>query len=122
LLADFETIDASQHAEGQVVRGALIERVAQQRASAAHLSTIECLEPLMDQRFGRALLLCLRAARAIDIGAGSIMIAIEEEHARPKVDGGFEFAREVVVETGDEQMLDARIVFGAVMRRGRARA
>ena len=72
----------------------------------------------MDERFGHALLLGLRAARAIDVGAGAIVIAIEEQHARPEIDGRFELAGEIVIEPRDEEMLDARVLFGARAPRG----
>ena len=76
----------------------------------------------MHQRFGNALLLGLRAARAIDVGARAIVSAIEEQHARPEIDGRFELAREIVIEPRDEEMLDPRFVFGARVRLGAARA
>ena len=76
----------------------------------------------MHQRFGNALLLGLRAAGAIDVGARAIVVAIEEQHAGPEVDGRFELAREIVIEPGDQEMLDPRVVFGAWKRLGAARA
>ena len=72
----------------------------------------------MDQRFGNALLLRLRAARAIDVGARAIVIAIEKQHAGPEIDGRFELAREIVIEPRHEEMLDAPFVFGARRRLG----
>ena len=104
------------------MRRALIERVAQQRAGAHHFALVERFEAFVHERFGDALLLGLRAARAIDVGARPIVVAIEEQHARPEVDGRFELAGEIVIEAGDEQMLDPRVVFGAWQRLGAARA
>ena len=91
------------------MRRALIERIAQQRAGARHFAAVESLEAFVDQGFGDALLLGLRAARAIDVGARPIVVAIEEQHARPEVDGRFELAREIVIEARDEEILDARL-------------
>ena len=76
----------------------------------------------MHERFRNALLLGLRAAGAIDVGARAIVIAIEKQHARPEVDGRFELVREIVIETGHEEMLDPRVVIGAWKRLGAARA
>jgi hypothetical protein len=70
----------------------LIERVAQERAGARHFAAIKRLEPFMHEGFRDALLLGLGAARAIDVGARPIVIAIEKEHARPEIDGLFELA------------------------------
>ena len=76
----------------------------------------------MDEGLGDALLLGLRAARAIDVSAGPIVAAIEEQHAGPEIDGLFELAREIVIETRDEEILDSRLIFGARRRLGAARA
>ncbi len=40
----------------------------------------------MQDGFGLALPLGLRAPCALDVGAGPIVMAIEEEHARPQID------------------------------------
>ena len=58
----------------------------------------------------------LRAARAFDVGARAIVPAIEKQHAGPEVDGLFEFTRKVVIKAGHEQVLDPRLILGAVMR------
>ena len=110
--AGVEAIDAADDAERDVVRRALIERVAQQRARANHFALVEGGEPFVHQRFGNALLLRLRAARAIDVGARAIVIAIEKQHAGPEIDGRFELARKIVIEPRHEEVLDAPFVFG----------
>ena len=111
--ANIEAIDPAEHAEGDIVRRALVERIAQQLARAHDLALVEGIETLMNERFGNALAFGLRAARAIDVGARPIVGPIEKQHARPEVDGLFEFAGEVVIETGHEQMLDPRFVSGS---------
>ena len=98
------------------MRRALIERVAQQRACAIDFSLTKGFETLMDQRLGNALLLRLSAARALDVGARPIVAAIEKQHASPEVDGLFEFTRKVVIKAGHEQVLDPRLIIGAVVR------
>jgi hypothetical protein len=91
---------------------ALIERIAQQRPGVLHVAAMKGVEPLMDQRFGLALLLGLRAPGALDVGPGSVMMPVEEQDARPQIDGRFEVAGEVLIEAGDEQVLDARVLGG----------
>ena len=60
----------------------LIERIAQQRASAI-TSPLSSRQTFVHKCFGNPLLLGLRAARPINIGARAIVIAIEKQHARP---------------------------------------
>ena len=67
----------------------------------------------MNERLGDPLLLGLGAPRAIDIGPRSIVRAIEEQDACPQADGGLEFAREIVIESVNEESLDSRVVIGA---------
>ena len=63
----------------------------------------------MQQRFGFALLLGLGAARALDVRARAIVVAIEEQDARPQVDGLVVVVGEVVVEAGEQELLDPRV-------------
>jgi hypothetical protein len=74
------------------------------------------------ERFRNALTFGLRAARAIDVSTRPIVGAIEKQHPGPEVDGLFEFAGEVVIEAGHEQMLDPRFVCRLRVRVGAARA
>ena len=52
----------------------------------------------MQQFFRLALPLGLRAARALDVGTGAIVAAIEKQHARPHVDGRLLGPTKVVIE------------------------
>ena len=70
----------------------------------------------MKDGLGLALQLGLRAARALDIGARAIVVAIEKQHARPEVDGLFVLTGEVLVEPGEEQLLDAGVTLGVAQR------
>ena len=76
----------------------------------------------MNQRFRDAVLFRLRAARPIDVRAGPVVAPIEEQHAGPEVDGGFELAGKIMIETRHEELLNPRVVFGARVRLGGARA
>ena len=65
---------------------------------------------LVAPRLGFALALGERAAGALDVRARPGMAAIEEEHAAPHLDRVLELAREVPIEPGEQQLLDARVV------------
>ena len=57
-----------------------------------------------------ALTLTLRdgAARALDVGAGPRMAAVEEQDARPDADCELVLSAEIMVESGEEKLLDSR--------------
>jgi len=111
--AGVKTIDASKDTERHIMRGTLLQRVTQQCTRAHHLAFVKRFETLVNQRLGNPLLLSLGAPRSIDIGARAIVGAIEEQDACPQTDGGFELAREIVIEPGNEKILDSRVVIGA---------
>jgi hypothetical protein len=54
-----------------------------------------------------------RRPRTLDVGAGAGVRAIEEEDARPDADRELVLSVEVVIETGEEELLDSRV--GAVV-------
>jgi hypothetical protein len=121
---DIEALDAVEHPERQVVRGALVERVAEQHSGVPDITAIERIEALVHQGLRFALPLGLGASRALDVGPSTIVMPVKKEDPRPEVDGGFEVAREIVVEAADEQLLDARILSrraGRVGWKGRGR-
>ena len=67
---------------------------------------MEGRDAVLQQLFGLALPLGQRAARAFDVGAGTRVVAIEKQRARPDVDRLFVLAGEVVIEAGEQQLLD----------------
>jgi hypothetical protein len=44
------------------------------------------------------------------------VVALEEHHSRPHVDGAFVLAGEIVVEPGEEKLLDARLAIRIVRK------
>ena len=68
----------------------------------------------MQQLLRFALALAERAARTLDVGAGAGVAAIEEERARPDVDGELVARGEIMVEADQEELLDLRV---AIRRR-----
>ena len=64
----------------------------------------------MQQLVGMPLPFGQRAARALDVGAGPGMPAVEEQHAGPDVHGLLVAPGEVVIESREQELLDTRIV------------
>jgi hypothetical protein len=120
--ADIEAIDAAEDTEGEVVGRAAIESVAQQQARPFDVSAVEGVEALMHERLVLALAFGLCASSAFDVRACAIVVPIEEQHAGPEVDGGFEPTGEVLIEPGDEELLDTRIFPGTTGPFGRTRS
>ncbi len=75
----------------------------------------------MHERLGLALPLGLSPPHPVDVGAGPVVGAIEEQDARPDVDGLVHPPGEVLVEPRHEQLLDARLAFGVGQRIGQWR-
>ena len=66
-------------------------------------------DALLQQLFRLALPLRERAARAFDVRACARMAAVEEERARPDVDGELVALAEIMVEAGEEELFDLRV-------------
>jgi hypothetical protein len=111
-----EAIDPIQHPLRIVLRRAAVERVGNEAASAGDIAGLKRRNPLMKDGLRLPLQLGLRAARAVDIRTRAIVVPIEEQHARPEVDGLFVLTEEVLVEPGKEQLLDAGITLGCGQR------
>ena len=114
--ADIQQADAVQHRQGLLVRRAALDGRCQQATGTIDVAVVERLQALVHQRFGFSLPLRQRAARPVDVGPRPIVGAIEEQHARPDVHRVFEPPGEVLVEAGDEQLLDAGVAFGVAQR------
>src|SRR5262249_55063194 len=99
------------------VRGrALHDRLLDQAARLIAFTALEGRDARLQQFLGLTLLLGKRAARPLDVGARPRVAAIEKQRARPDVDGVVVLAREVMVEAGEQQLLDLGIAFR--LRRG----
>ncbi len=66
----------------------------------------------VDQLFGFALPLGQGLPRTLDVGACPIVGAVEEHDARPDVDRLLVLGCEVVVEPGEQEVLDPRLAIG----------
>ena len=117
-------VDASAGAGGPGVRAArqrlfrpraAFDGRGQQAAGVLGVAAGERRGAGLQQLFPFALPLGDRAARALDVGAGPRVAAIEEEDARPHADCQLVLSAEIMVEAGEQQLLDSRV--GALMSR-----
>lgn len=102
-------------------RGTTLEGSLEQLPRSRHVAAGEQLLRLLHQRIGLALSFGLRTPRPFDVGTCPIVMPIEEQHASPEMDGVFVAMSEVLVESGEEQLLDARLAFSAAQRLGGTR-
>ena len=63
----------------------------------------------VDELLALALAFGQRAARALDVGAGAAVAALEKHDARPDVDRLLVVAVEVLIEAGEQQLFDAGV-------------
>ncbi len=90
-------------------------------ARERHIALVKRLDALMKNSFGFALPLGLGAPRPLDVGAGAAVVPIEEQDARPEIDGLFVLIGEILIEARKQQLLDSCVPLGAAQRLGRSR-
>ena len=88
-------------------------RVSSERATGQVAGVIGG-HTLVNQGFDLALAFRDEAARAIDIGLGAGVAAVEKRDPGPDVDGVIEAAGEILVEAGEQQLLDAALALGGL--------
>ena len=99
---------------------AAVDGRPQQSPRFRALAAIERRHAVVQQLFGLPLTLRERTARPFDVGAGTRMAAIEKQRPRPDVDRLVVVGRKVVIQAGEEQLLDFCVAIG--VRRGFDRA
>ena len=82
------------------------------RRASPRVAAVERGHAALQQFLGLPLPLGERAARPIDVRARAGVAAVEKQRARPDVDGEFVVGGEVMVEAGEQQLLD----FGIAIR------
>ena len=105
----FHSIEPFENSQGFVRRRALADGGLNQPPGFVALTALERGHTALEQLLGFAQPLGRRAARAIDVGAGPRVAAIQKERARPHVDRLFVLGGEVVIQTDQQQLLDLRI-------------
>jgi hypothetical protein len=95
---------------------AAFDRRGEQAPRPIDVAVVERLQALMHEGFRLALPFGLSAAGAVDIGAGAVVGAVEEQDAGPDVHRVVHASGEVLVESRDEQLFDAPLAFGVGQR------
>src|SRR5207249_4259685 len=108
-----EPIQPIEDRQRLVGGGAAVEGGVKQPARLHAFAAAERLDAVLQQFFGFALSLGQGAAGALDVGAGAGMAAIEEEDARPDVDRVVVLRGEVMIEAGEQQLLDLGVTIRA---------
>ena len=111
---------AARARERVVERRAAVDRGLQQAPRLAAVAALERRDAALQQLLGLPLPLGQRAARPLDVRAGARVAAIEKQRARPDVDRVLVVRGEVVIEAGEQQLLDLRVAIR--VRRGVERA
>ena len=103
------TIQALEDGERFVGRRAAVDGRLQQPARFLPFAALKRGDAAVQELLGLALALGERAAGPLDVGARTRMVAIQEERARPDVDGVLVAGGEIVVQTDQQQLLDLRV-------------
>src|SRR5262249_38722594 len=107
--AVIEAIQTIEDPERLVWRGTPADRRFQPPSRFARFAAIERGYAVVQQFFRFTLSLGERASSAIDVRAGAGMIPVEEQRSRPDVDRLIVLSGEIVIEAGEEQLLDLRL-------------
>src|SRR5262249_42477265 len=104
-----EPVEPGEQRQGLLGRGAAVERRGQQPPRGLGIAARERGGAVVDELLSLALTLGDRAARALDVGAGAGVAAVEEEHPGPDIDRQLVLTREIVIETAEQELLDAGV-------------
>ena len=113
-------LEAIEQRARVVGASAAVDRRLQQSPGFRALAAIERRHTVVQQLFGLPLTFRQRAARPFDVGTRTRMAAIEKQRPRPDVDRLVVVGRKVVIQAGEEQLLDFCVAIG--VRRGVDRA
>ncbi len=98
----------------------MLHRGSDEPARAFGVAPVERGTAGVQQFIALALPLGDRAAGPLDVGAGTGMAAVDEEHARPDVDREFVLFGKIMIEPREQELFDARVSvpFRHVCRKG----
>jgi len=102
-------------------RRSAIDRRLQQTTGLLAIAAVKRRDTVLQQLFRLALPLGERAARPLDVGTRPGMAPVEEQRARPHVDGELVAGGEVVIEAIEQELLDFRVAIRTGRRAVRAR-
>ena len=104
-----ETIEAIEQRQRLVRRRATLDGGCQQAPGSDSIAALKRGLPCLQQLLAFPLTLGNGAARAFDVRPRTRVTAIQKQHARPDADGELVLSVEVMVQTGEQQLLDARL-------------
>jgi hypothetical protein len=105
----FEPAQAIEQRQRFVRARAALDGGCQEAPGGRAVATAERLDAAVQDLFTLALALCDRAPRAFHVGTRPRVSVIEEEDARPDADCALVLTGKVVIESGEEEMLDASL-------------
>src|SRR5262245_17142936 len=98
---------------------ALLQRAREELARLVDFARVVRDDAVVKTFVGLALSLSKRATSPLDVGARAIVMTVEKNNARPDADRALVLSAEIVIEPGEEQLLDTRLSVRLVMRLGR---
>ena len=99
---------------------ALLQRARKELARLVDLARVVCDDAVVKTFVGLALPLGKRAASPLDVGTRTIVMTVEKNDARPDADCALILSAEIVIESGEEKLLDSRLSVRFVVRLVRA--
>ena len=94
-----ELLHASEQHQRLIAGSPLIDSARQQVTRPFHFAGAVRVEATVQKLFGLALTLCNRLACAFDVGARTIVIAVQKDDTRPDVDRLLVVTGEIVIQT-----------------------
>ena len=107
--AGLQAIQAIEHRQRFIGRRTPAHRDVEQPPRFLSVTSLERGDTAMEQFLGLALQLGQRATSPLDVGTSPWVTTIEKERPRPDVDRLFVLGREIVIEAGQEELLDLRV-------------
>ncbi len=101
-----DSIQPVQQCKSFVGVSAPADCILEESSSLNGLAAVERGQAAVEQLFRLALPLSHGASGALDVRAGACVAAVEKQCARPDVDRLLELRGEVMVKSGEEQLLD----------------
>ena len=107
--------------ECRVARAGSFDGLGQEVSRSLEVTRVIRRNPSMQEFLALALPLRQCTSGAIDIRASPAMLAFEEGDTRPYIDGLFVMTSEVLIEPGEQQLLDARLTIDRISLARRSR-
>ena len=104
-----EAIEPIEDRQRFVGRRPAVDRGLHEAPRFTAVAALERRDAALQQLLGLPLALGQGAARPLDVGTGTRVTAIEKQHACPDADRVIVLCGEVMIEAGEQQLLDFRV-------------